>query len=397
MITRTLKNHLLQLAKGFPIISVTGPRQSGKTTLVRDTFPKHSYISLEDIDTREFAQEDPRGFLNRFQNGVILDEIQKVPQLFSYLQTRVDQDLIPGNWILTGSQNYLLMEKVSQSLAGRTAITQLYPFSIEELQGEADELNLEWNECLFTGFFPKLHVSPILPKDWYSAYIRTYLERDVRDLLRLGDLSTFSRFLRLAAARTGQLLNYNSLAVDCGVSQPTAKSWLSILEATGLVFLLSPHYANFSKRLIKTPKLYWTDTGILCHLLRVNGPEDLLDHPYRGAIFESYAVSEILKWFIHNGKEANLFFWRDRTGHEVDVILEAGKNWIPLEIKSSETVSGDYFHGLEYWLHLDSGKHSQQAGLIYCGKRGYTRSGFEVIPWDNTASIMKRLFGEAHP
>ena len=381
MFRRTLQVHLKRLSRQFPVVSVVGPRQSGKTTLAQLTFPDATYISLEDLDEQSFAREDPRGFLARFKDTVILDEVQRVPELFSYLQGVVDRDRVPGKWILTGSQNFLLMERISQSLAGRTALTQLFPLSLKELLGTEARPERPWNHYTYTGLFPEIHNKDMEPADWYRAYIQTYVERDMRDLVRIGDLSAFSRFVRLCAARSGQLLNYNALAIDVGISQPTVKKWVSILETCGLVILLRPHYVNFSKRLVKTPKLYWTDPGLLCHLLRVKSPDDLLNYPFTGQIFETFVVSEFLKAFVHNCLEPDIFFWRDRAGHEVDLIVEAGKRWIPVEIKSSTTISRAFFKGLNYWLALDKGNHSRGGALIHTGDTEYVRSGHQVIPW----------------
>jgi len=389
MFNRTLKTRLEGLARQFPVVSVIGPRQSGKTTLVQLTFPQHTYINLENPEERDFAIEDPKGFLSRAVKGIILDEIQRVPDLFSYIQILVDEDRQPGRWILTGSQNFLLMHQISQTLAGRTTLLQLLPLSILELY--PDKPDITWNETLFKGLYPEIWHRDIDPKDWFRGYIQTYVERDMRDLIRIGDLTTFSRFLRLCAGRTGQLLNFNGLAVDCGISQPTAKSWLSILETCGLIMLLRPHYANFSKRLVKTPKLYWVDPGLLCHFLRVLDPDDLYTHPYRGAIFETFVVSELFKAFLHNGMEPDIYFWRDRSGHEIDALVQIGRQWIPLEIKSSETVSKTFFRGLNYWLGLDKGEHSKHGILVCAGKTSYQRSGHVVLPWWGAAGHLTKL------
>lgn len=394
MIKRTLSGKLSALARQFPVVSITGPRQSGKTTLSRMVFKNHDYVSLEDPDEREFALADPKGFLRRFNGGVILDEIQRSAELLSYIQGIVDSDGTPGRFILTGSRQFNLMEKVSQTLAGRTAVVNLLPFSLDELLGvspsdpwKMDRLpkrrkkppfNLE--KILFQGFYPRIHDKGLDPQDWLSAYYRTYVERDVRDVANIGNLETFQRFVRLCAGRTGQLVNLSSLAADCGISHPTARSWLSILQTSFIVYLLPPHHANFSKRIIKSPKLYFLDTGLLCYLLRIREPEDIPAHAMKGAIFETLVLSELYKAFAHRGEVPPLYFWRDQTGHEVDVVLDTGKKLVPVEIKSGETVSSSFFDGLRYYTALGPPA-SPRGVLIHGGDVLYQRENFVVRPW----------------
>jgi uncharacterized protein len=392
---RALAAKLRALASAFPAVYLGGPRQSGKTTLARAIFPAHPYVSLEDPDHREFAAADPRGFLARYPHGAVLDEIQRVPSILSYLQTLIDKNRKPGRFILTGSQQFLLMRGVSQSLAGRVAVVMLPPFSLAELTEvphlHPDRLDvagrarsspafaLDW--LLLHGLYPAVHDTGADATDWMGSYYRTYVERDVRELLAVGDLETFGRFIRLCAGRSGQLLNLSALGSDAGVTHTTARRWLSVLVTSGLVHLLQPHHANFSKRLIKSPKLYFLDPGLLCYLLRITRPEDVGTHPLRGAIFETFVVSELVKLFAAAGREPPLFFWRDQSGHEVDVVIDLGGRLIPVEIKSGMTVAGDAFAGLNYWLRL-SGNVKARGVLVSGGDdMPYRRHGHLVRPW----------------
>lgn len=395
MIRRTLAKKLKESAAQFPVVTVTGPRQSGKTTLVRATFKTYDYVSLESPDQRAFALDDPRGFLAQFNGPVILDEAQRTPDLFSYIQTHVDERDRPGQFILTGSQNFLLLQSISQSLAGRCAVLHLLPFSLAELERRPPVSLLKLGretprvkkaprkdllEVLFTGFYPRIHDKGLRPRDWLAGYYQTYLERDVRNVLNVGDLETFGRFVRLCAGRNGQLLSLTGLASDCGITHTTAKRWISVLEASFLIALLRPHHRNFGKRLIKGPKLYFLDTGLLCFLLRIQSPEDLHQHAARGAVFESFVLSELYKNFVHHGEPPELYFWRDSTGHEVDILIDMGNRLIPVEAKSARTVVADFFDGLKYWQALSGGK-QDAAALIYGGDRPSKRDGFFVYPW----------------
>ncbi len=395
MIERTLAKKLKEAAKQYPVVTLTGPRQSGKTTLVRMTFPDYDYRSLEEPDNRAFALEDPRGFLSQFAETVILDEIQRTPDLFSYIQAIVDTRDISGQFILTGSQNFLLLQKVSQSLAGRCAVLHLLPFSLSELKqrrplsvniigrklpSKNRSLNDEFSSILFKGFYPRIHDKSLNPVDWLGNYFQTYIERDVRDVLNVGDLETFSRFVRLCAGRNGQLLNLSSLANDCGITHTTSKRWISILEASFIVFLLRPHFKNFSKRLIKSPKLYFLDSGLLCYLLRIRSAEDLRIHALYGSIFESYVISELLKNYMNRGEEHAIYFWRDSTGNEIDVLIDEGDKLIPMEIKAGQTVASDFFKGIRLWKKLTADI-GQEAALVYGGDKSYIRSDTYLYPW----------------
>ncbi len=331
---RTMEPHLRRLARQYAVIFLTGPRQSGKTTLSRMAFPRFAYSSLEDLDEREFARTDPRGFLARFEGkrGVVLDEVQRVPGLFSYLQGVADRSGSP-RMLLTGSQQFQRSRRIGQTLAGRAAVLSLLPLSVSELSGrrplDPTRLDrvapgvvgpaLDLSQILFSGMYPRIHAHGLAPREWLGGYVQTYVERDVRDVLNIGDLEAFDRFVMLMAGRTGQRLNLSSLASDCGISRPTARRWVSVLEASGVLILLRPHHANFRKRLVKSPKAYFLDTGLACFLLGLRSPRDVEGHPLHGALFETLVLSEVYKAFAHRGERPPLFFWRDRTGHEARI------------------------------------------------------------------------------
>jgi len=395
MIKRALEKALKGAAGKYPVVTLTGPRQSGKTTLAKAAFPRHEYVSLEDPDRREFALGDPRGFLGQFKGKVILDEVQRAPELFSYIQTSVDEDNRSGRFVLTGSHNFLLMRRISQSLAGRSAILHLLPLSLSELEarqplalsvigtalpkkGKAPDSGIM--EIMFRGFYPRIHDKKLGPQEWLSNYYQTYIERDVREIVNVGDIETFARFVRLCAGRNGQLLNLSSLANDCGVTHTTARRWISILEASFQVILLRPHDRNFSKRMIKSPKLYFLDTGMLCYLLRINSPGDLGLHASRGSIFEGFVLSELMKNRLNRGEDTDLYFWRDFEGHEIDIILDRGPRAIPIEVKSGQTITEDSFKNLHYWSRL-AGADAGPGALVYAGAESYMRSGVTVYSW----------------
>lgn len=394
MIPRTLEPRLRELTGSYPAVFLTGPRQSGKTTLARATFPGFRYLSLEDLQNRQEATDDPRGFLRRLEGerGTILDEVQRAPELFSYLQAFLDEGR-GGSLVLTGSQHFLLSESISQTLAGRTAILELLPFSLAEIYGrealEPERLDdpqavatdpppVELDEVLFRGGFPRIHERNLEPTTWLDGYVRTYVERDVRTLSNVGNLETFTRFLALCAGRSGQLLSTSSLAADAGISHTTARRWISILRASYVVDLLAPHHANFSKRLVKSPKLFFLDTGLVCYLLGLRRPEDLRLHPLRGAVFETFVVSELRKLFLHRGRRPSLFFWRDSAGREVDALLDFGVRRVPVEVKAGETVARDAFRGLDHYLSLSG---DETGVLIYGGGESYPRGRHLLRSW----------------
>lgn len=384
MIKRHLQTKLTALSKQFPVISVIGPRQSGKTTLVKTTFPKYQYISFEDIDNRRRALSDMRGFLEQYSNGVILDEVQRVPELFSYLQTHVDASGKKGKFILTGSHNYLLQEKVSQSLAGRVAMLRLLPFSISELN-TAGKLPTEVNKLLFKGFYPRMYGSRISPVDWYPSYIETYMQRDVREIKNIPNLNFFQKFLHLLAGRHGQQLNLSSLAAETGVVHNTIASWVSVLEASYIIFLLKPHFNNFNKRITKTPKIYFYDSGLVCSLLGIEKAEQLNTHHIKAALFEGLVVSELLKARYNNGLPNNCFYWRDKTGNEVDCIIDKAGSLTPVEIKSGKTINSDYFSNIEYWKSISN--ITNKGYVVYGGNETQKIKGNIILPWINIDTI----------
>lgn len=386
MIPRQISNKMILLSSQYPVVAITGPRQSGKTTLVRNIFQDKKYASLEDPDTREFAISDPRGFLSAYSGGAVLDEVQRTPDLFSYIQSHVDQLGKEGLFILTGSFHFGLMEGISQSLAGRTGLLTLLPFSFYELdQSDVSPDSLE--RLLYTGGYPRIYDKQLHPSEWYANYVTTYLERDVRVIKKITDLDQFQRFLKMCAGRCGQILNLTSLGNDCGITHNTAKAWISVLQAGYIVFLLQPHHKNFNKRLIKSPKLYFYDTGLLCYLLGINSDDDLLTHPFRGSIFESWAISELLKGRFNRGLRENLYFWRDNTGNEVDCIIEQGDRLLALEIKSGQTITSDFFKGLKYWSKISSFKEAD-THLVYAGDMNQKRKDSIVKGWKSFAKKM---------
>ena len=386
MFKRALTKKLASSVQKYPIVSVIGPRQSGKTTLVKLTFPNKPYVSLEDPDMREYATTDPRGFLSDYPGGAILDEIQRVPQLFSYLQTIVDSNNKTGMFVLTGSHHFLLQENISQTLAGRTAILKLLPLSLAELQEIPFTYN-NYEEYLFKGFYPRIYHKKINPRDWYLNYIQTYVERDLRLIKNINNLSIFQAFLKMCAARTGQLLNLSSLADDCGITHNTAKSWISILEASFIIFLLRPHHKNFNKRLVKMPKLYFYDPGLACSLLGIETKKQLINFYLKGNLFETFIFTELLKHRYNMGLEPIFSFWRNKTGHEIDCIIEKDNKSIPVEIKSGRTPTEEYFKDIKYWNKL-SGMKAADSYVIYGGNLSQKRSTGNLLSWKNIKSLL---------
>jgi len=384
MIDRELSKKAKELASQFKALAILGPRQSGKTTLSKYVFKDKPYVSLENPDTRIFAEEDPRGFLSQFPQGAILDEIQRVPQIFSYLQQILDEHTASGQFILTGSNNFLLQENISQTLAGRIAFVYLLPFSIQELHGTSMMPN-NLDMAMLKGGYPPIYDRQIDPSNWYPNYIRTYVERDVRQIKNISNLALFDRFLKLCAGRAGQLLNLNNLGTETGVDHKTISSWISILESSFIIHLLRPHHQNFSKRIVKMPKLYFYDTGLVCSLLGIKKTEHLATHPLRGNLFENLMISEIIKNQLNKNEVGNTYFWRDHTGHEVDVIIDNGRSLYPIEIKSGQTVNDDFFKGLKQWFKISG---QSKGTVIYGGQVSQLYSeGISALPWEDVRSI----------
>ena len=383
MVTRVLENTLRQAAGHYPVVTVTGPRQSGKTTLCRATFPQHSYASLEPLDTRAFALEDPRGFLAQFAAGVIIDEVQHAPGLLSYVQADVDRDAAAGRFVLTGSQNLGLIEAVAQSLAGRTAVLHLLPLSLDELQHfEHPPANLY--DTLWQGSYPRIHDRGIPADRWLADYVATYVERDVRQVLNIGDLTTFSAFVRLVAGRTAQELNLSSLGSDAGVSHNTARAWLSVMEAGFLCFRAPASHRNTREQMVRSAKVHMVDSGLACHLLGIHSPGQLVNHPQRGAIFESWVAAEITKARVHRGRQPALGHLRQSRGVEVDLVLEHGQRLGLIEVKSGATVPPDFHATLTRASDLLTAAGEMrpiERWLIYGGSEAQTRAGAQVVPW----------------
>jgi predicted AAA+ superfamily ATPase len=378
MFKRTLTKKIIALAEKFQVITLTGPRQSGKTTLVKTAFPSLPYVSLEEPDIRQIALTDPRGFLANYPAGAILDEVQHTPELFSYIQSLVD-----GNsdiqFILTGSSNFLLMEKISQTLAGRIAILHLLPFSIAELTHNVPAIE-RYESLIFKGQYPRIYDRDLAPTDFYPSYIQTYVEKDVRLVKNIGDINAFIRFIQLCAGRTGQLLNYASLASDAGISPNTAKAWLSILESSYIVYRLQPYHRNFNKRLVKSPKLYFYDTGVACSLLGIRDEDQVALHYMKGALFENLIINEFIKTDIHRGKRPQAYFWQDSQGKEIDCLLVEGEKALPIEIKSGRTMNDSYFANLKYWRTL--AKMPEDWGyVVYGGEKTLETSIGSFVSW----------------
>lgn len=370
----------------MPVISITGPRQSGKTTLSQLAFPDYEYVNLENLPTRQFAKDNPIGFLNRTGKGLIIDEAQYAPDLFSYIQVHVDKTRRNGEIILTGSQNFLFMENISQSLAGRVAVFHLLPFSLSELQGTEYQPD-SFQECIVNGFFPRVYDQKVPLHIFYPSYTLTYLERDVRQVKNVGDLAVFEQFLKLCAGHIGQVFNQTTIANNAGLSLPTVKSWLSVLQTGFVAFLLPPYFKNYNKRLLKTPKLYFYDTGLACSLLGIHTPADLDNHFAKGALFENFIVVEMMKHFLNRGFQSNLYYWRDNTGNEIDLVVEHGAKIYPFEIKSGQTLQPHFFKNLEFFQKI-SGTPPEQCFLVYGGSETQDRSKAKVRNWNDLPTFV---------
>jgi len=390
MFARILQSHIVRLATEYPVITMTGPRQAGKTTLCQSTFASYDYMNLEDLSTREFANLDPMGFLAQFSRGVILDEIQRCPDLSSYIQGIVDQEDRPGRFILTGSQQFEVTNSVNQSLAGRTALVKLLPLSYHELYTTIEPTTI--SDTLYAGFYPRIFNKKLNPTEALGFYLSTYVERDIRTLINIKDLAPFERFLKICASQIGQLLNYNTIANDCGVDQKTVKSWISVLEASYIVFQVQPHFKHFRKRLTKSSKLYFHDVGLAAYLLGISSPDHIASHPMKGLLFENFIVSEFVKNRYNHVKDSNIYFFRDHVGNEVDMILDYGNALYSVEVKSAETISTDFLKGLNYYKKLAEEKNSKRF-IVYAGAKSYEMSGIQIFSYKDIDSLFDIING----
>ena len=385
MIHREASEEILSLAAQYKAVAIVGPRQSGKTTLARLLFSHKEYVNFENPDIRLFALEDPRGFLSNYPNGAIFDEAQRVPEIFSYLQQILDESATNGLFIITGSNNFLLQETISQSLAGRVGYLNLLPLTLHEIGTK----KMDINSLLFKGCYPSLYNEKIEANKWYSNYIRTYIERDVRLIKNISNLITFERFLRLCAGRVGQLLNMNSLSVEVGVDTKTISAWIGILESSFIAFRLQPYHKNFNKRIVKMPKLYFYDTGLAAALLGIESSNQLNFNSYKGALFENLMVVDFIKSRFNKAKSNNVYFWRDSVGNELDIIIENGNELIPIEIKSGQTITNEYFKGLNYWQKLTK---SERGYIVYSGDTIQKRSNnVLIVPFNELEHIITEI------
>lgn len=389
---RDIEETLKTYAK-FPVVAILGPRQSGKTTVAKHVFNQHVFLNLDDFELRALAETDPKAFLRKYENehGIIIDEFQNAPELVTYIKVVVDEKNRPGYFILTGSQNFLVNETITQSLAGRVGILTLLPFSLRELTKNKLIDTHHPEETLFRGEYPRLYIDDFQPKEVYPSYVKTYLERDVRQLINVTDLYTFQKFVKLCAARIGQLLNFTDLAVNCGISVPTVHRWLSILESSYIIFLLRPHWTNFNKRVTKTPKLYFFDTGLACSLLEIESAKSLALHPMYGSLFENLIIADLFKQNFNQGLTAPLYFWRDKNGDiEVDCLIDRDAQLIPIEIKSGETYTPHFFDGLTKWNKIaeTSAEHNY---VVYGGSMSFTQSIGTLLPWHEAGDLVQLL------
>ncbi|MCA0230424.1 MAG: ATP-binding protein [Bacteroidetes bacterium] len=385
MITRELSQKINLSAQKMPVIAVTGPRQSGKSTLIQQLFPNHTYQNLEDIELRKFALSDPKGFLHHIGTKAIIDEVQYAPDLLSYIQVITDREKIASQYVISGSQNLLLMDSIAQSLAGRVAIFNLLPFSLAEIQQTHFALPT-YEDYILKGFYPRIYDLDLNPTTWLQDYLRTYVERDVRQVLNVGDLGTFRQFLEICAGRIGQLVNLSDIGNMIGVSYQTVNRWISVLETSFIVYTLRPYHQNFNKRIVKSPKLYFYDTGLACALLNLRHVEDLNRHFAKGALFENFVINEILKNQLNQNLSPKNYFWNVSGSHEIDLLLDKGGRLLPIEIKSSRTISNHFFDGLTYFQAL-SGSLPTESYLIYGGDEVQKRSSAQVLSWKNLRDI----------
>jgi uncharacterized protein len=385
MFTRLLTTYMQELATKYPVVTLVGPRQSGKTTLVKSAFPNKPYVNMEDSDNRSLATLDPKRFMENYPEGAILDEIQRTPNLLSYIQVRVDEVDTKGMFILTGSHQVELHSAVSQSLAGRTSLLRLLPLSLQEIRIFNTEDSLE--NIILKGGYPKIYKERLPISNAYSSYFQTYVERDVRQILQVKDIILFERFIKLIASRIGQLVNYASLASDVGVSAVTIKEWLAVLEATYIIVRLEPYFENFGKRLMKSPKIYFTDTGLACYLLGIDTVEQLTKDSLYGKLFENWVVVELMKARYNQAKDPRLYFYRDVAGKEVDLLFQQGSRLTPIEIKSSKTFLPSFFNGLKYF-HEQTPKKAKGGVVIYGGTKTQKIENFQLLTAENCSQLM---------
>jgi uncharacterized protein len=381
MINRDLGSQIVASAEKMPIIAVTGPRQSGKSTLIQALFAEHTYLNLEDIELRKFALTDPKGFLLNAGQKAIIDEIQYAPDLLSYIQVKTDREKIAGQYIISGSQNLLLMNSIAQSLAGRVAIFNLLPFSLKEIQGTHFEL-LSYEDYILKGFYPRIYDLDLNPTEWLQDYLKTYVERDVRQILNVGDLATFRQFLEICAGRIGQLVNLSEIGNMIGISYQTVNKWLSVLETSFIIYTLRPYHQNFNKRIVKSPKLYFYDTGLACTLLNLRNIEDLNRHFAKGALFENFVINEVIKTQLNQNLPLKNYFWNAAGSHEIDLLIDQGGLLFPIEIKSSRTISSHFFDGLKYFQ-TASGVLPENSYVVHGGDETQKRSIGNVLSWKN--------------
>lgn len=386
IVKRSIENEIIALSREFPIVALLGPRQSGKTTLSKMVFPGYRFVTLEDPDERDYATTDPRGFLRKYDNRVIIDEIQYCPGLFSYLQGIVDEAKEMGSFIITGSQNYLMNEKISQSLAGRVGIAVVLPFSYDELKSYGK--NYTANELMFKGHYPPVYDRNIRPVTFYATYVSTYLERDVRKISQITDFSRFTRFIQLLAGRTGQLLNKNSLSIEVGISHTTVEKWISVLETAYIVFRLEPWFVNFNKRLVKQPKIYFYDTGLVSYLLGIRNEKEIFSNYLRGNLFENFIISELMKENFNRGQNYKFWFWRDNHNNEIDLLIDTGIRNIAVEIKSGETFRNDFLKNLKLWVSITESA-PKDLYIIFGGDKSMTFENFNILQWQDSVQLLQ--------